>query len=299
MSLPGCDSVGKIRTRWDRLQTKFDANPILKRFGRWMIDHGYSEASIDDYIKAIRLYLQTSENATPSIEDAKDYHSKMAASNLARATVNIRRAALMAFYKSQGVELRLPYLKPNNQVPYFFDETDVLTIFNSCSNLKHYAMLSLMFHCMLRVSDLCNLEDRDVDLKNLTIRIRNGKGGKSALLPISTECAQVLRSYLQVRPPLEIDGRQYVFYTDWARKWSRRSVEQIFQYLKERAGITKPGGVHVFGRHTPASIMVKNGCDVYSLQQLMRHSSIKTTARYLHTDIATLREKQSKFLDVY
>jgi len=264
-----------------------------------MTDRGYSDASIDDYLKAIRLYLQTSENTTHSIEDAKKYHSKMAASNLARATVNIRRAALIAFYKSQDIKLRLPYLKPNNQVPYFFDENDVLTIFNSCSNLKHYAMLNLMFHCMLRVSDLCNLEDRDVDLKNFTLRIRNGKGGKSALLPISTECAQVLRSYLQVRPPLEIDGRQYVFYTDWGQKWSRRSVEQIFQYLKERSGITKPGGVHVFGRHTPASIMVKNGCDVYSLQQLMRHSSIKTTARYLHTDIAALREKQSKFLDIY
>jgi site-specific recombinase XerD len=44
--------------------------------------------------------------------------------------------------------------------------------------------------------------------------------------------------------------------------------------------------------------MVKHGCDIYSLQQLMRHSSIATTARYLHTDVATLREKQSKYLDV-
>jgi integrase/recombinase XerD len=152
---------------------------------------------------------------------------------------------------------------------------------------------------MLRVSDLCNLEDGDVDLKTLTIRIRNGKGGKSALLPIPPECAEVLRSYIEVRPLLEIDGRQYLFYTDWCKKWSRRGIEQMFHYWKARAGITKPGGVHVFGRHTPASIMVKNGCDVYSLRQLMRHSSIKTTTRYLHTDIATPREKQSKFLDVY
>jgi integrase/recombinase XerD len=214
-----------------------------------MVDHGYSEATIDDYLKAIRLFIQNSKNATPSIEDAREYHSNMAASNLARATVNIRRAALIAFYKSFGLELKLPYLKPNNQVPYYFDEDDVLAIFNSCSNLKHYAMLLLMFHCMLRVSDLCNLEDRDVDLNTLTLRIRNGKGGKSALLPIPTECAQVLKSYLQFRPPLEIEGKQYLFYTDWSRKWSRRSVEQIFQCLKERAGITKPGGVHVFGRH--------------------------------------------------
>ena len=292
------NSVVKIRMNWDRSQHQVDMNPIMKRFERWMTDHGYRDASIDNYLKAIRLYLSTLKTITPSIEDAKEYHSNMAASNLARATVNIRRAALIAFYKSQGLGLELPYLKPNNQVPYFFDGNDVAAILNTCTNSKHYAMLNLMFHCMLRISDLCNLEDGDVDLKTLTLRIRNGKGGKSALLPIPPECAEVLRSYLQVRPPLEVDGKQYLFFTDWSKKWSRRSVEQIFHYWKDRAGVTKPGGVHVFGRHTPASIMVKNGCDVYSLQQLMRHNSIKTTARYLHTDIATLREKQIRFLDV-
>jgi integrase/recombinase XerD len=153
----------------------------------------------------------------------------MAASKLARATVNIRRAALLAFYKSQGQDLKLPYLKPNNQVPYFFDGNDVAAIFNSCSNIKHYTMLFLMFHCMLRISDLCNLQDTDIDLRTLTLRIRDGKGGKSALLPIPPECAKVLRSYLEVRPPLEIDGKQYLFYTDWRRKWSRRSFGQTFE----------------------------------------------------------------------
>lgn len=289
----------KIGINWDRSQYQFDMNPTLNRFGRWMKDRGYREASIDGYHKAIRLYLKTLKTISPSIEDAKQYHSNMAASNLARATVNIRRAALIAFYKSQGLDLKLPYLKPNNQVPYFFSENDVAAILNSCKNFKHFAMLKLMFHCMLRVSDLCNLEDGDVDLKTLTLRIRDGKGGKSALLPIPPECAEILRSYLEVRPKLAINGKQYLFYTDWRQKWSRRSFEQTFQCLKKRAGVAdKPGGVHVFGRHTPASIMVKNGCDVYSLQQLMRHSSIKTTARYLHTDVATLREKQNKYLDI-
>jgi integrase/recombinase XerD len=298
MALPGGGSVAKISINWDRPQHQFDTNPILKKFARWMTDHGYRDSSIEGYLKAIELYLRTIKTITPSIEDAKEYHSNMAASNLARATVNIRRAALIAFYKSQGLELKLPFLKPNNQVPYFFDENDVAAILNCCKNFKHYAMLNLMFHCMLRVSDLCNLEDADVDLKTLTLRIRDGKGGKSALLPIAPECAKVLKSYLELRPPLEVDGKQYLFYTDWSRKWSRRSVELTFKYWKDRAGVTRPGGVHVFGRHTPASIMVKNGCDVYSLQQLMRHNSIKTTARYLHTDIAALREKQIRFLAV-
>jgi integrase/recombinase XerD len=248
---------------------------------------------------ATKLFLKSINTANPTVKDAENYYSTMAESKLARSTVNIRSAALKAFYRSRDLELALPHLKVTTKIPYFFSESDVVAIFNSCTNLKHYAMLNLLFHCMLRVSDLCNLEDEDVDLKTLTLRIRNGKGGKSALLPIPPECAEVLRSYLQVRPPLEIDGKQYLFYTDGRRKWSRRSVESVFHYWKDRAGITKPGGVHVWGRHSPASIMVKHGCDIYSLQQLMRHSSIKTTARYLHTDIATLREKQNTYLDIW
>lgn len=87
-----------------------------------MIDHGHSEASRDGYLKPSDYISWLLKTASPSFEDAKEYHSNMAASNLARATVNIRRAALIASYSSQGLDLKLPYLKPNNQVPYYFDE---------------------------------------------------------------------------------------------------------------------------------------------------------------------------------
>lgn len=77
---------------WDRSQHQFDNNPTLKKFERWMKDRGYRDASIDGYLKAIRAYLGTLKIISPSIEDAKENHSNMAASNLARATVNNRRA---------------------------------------------------------------------------------------------------------------------------------------------------------------------------------------------------------------
>ncbi len=124
-----------------------------------MIRQDYRDDSIDDYIKAVRLFLKTLKGINPSIDDAKEYHSNMAASMLARSTVNIRGAALKAFYKSQDMESELPHLKPNAKIPYFFDENDVAAILNSCMNLKHFTVLNLMFHCMLRVSDLCNLQE--------------------------------------------------------------------------------------------------------------------------------------------
>lgn len=286
------------RVNWKRSQVQVDINPVLKHFEQWLREQGYRDACIDTYLKSIRHYLKSVKQTNPSVEDAKKYHSAMIESRLSRVTINIRGAALKVFYRSQGEKLALHHLKVTSKIPYFFSESDVVAILNSCTNLKHYTMLSLMFHCMLRVSDLINLEDEDINLKDLSLRIKDGKFGKSALLPIPPECAQTLVQYLQVRPRVEIGGKYLLFYTDWLNKWTIRSVGQMFKYYKKRAGITKPGGVHVWGRHSPASIMVKNGCDVYSLQQLMRHSSIKTTARYLHTDVATLREKQNKYLNV-
>jgi integrase/recombinase XerD len=267
-------------------------------FERWLRDQGHREEGILTYTRAIKLFLKIVKNANPSIQDARYYHSTMVESNLARSTVNIRAAALKAFYKYQGTILDLPYLKINNKIPYFFSEEEVGAIFNTITNIKHYAMLSLMYHCLLRVSDLCNLEDDDLDLKNMTLRIRDGKFGKPALLPIPHPCAQVLKEYLQIRPRIEINGKYPLFYSERLNKFNRRSVETVFHACKKRAGVTKPGGCHVFGRHSPASIMVKNGCDIFSLQMLMRHSSITTTSRYLHTDVATLREKQNKYLDI-
>ena len=92
------------------------------------------------------------------------------------------------------MELTLPYMKVSNKIPYFFNEEEVQAIFNATTNLKHYTMLNLMFYCMLRAGDLINLEDDDIDLKTMTLRIREGKFGKSAILPIPQSCVQIWSS---------------------------------------------------------------------------------------------------------
>ena len=65
-----------------------------------------------------------------------------------------------------------------------------------------------------------------------------------------------------MRPPLEIEGRKPLFFTDFGRRWGRRDVSRMFAYYKKTAGIEKAGGDHVFSRHTVATILVANGCDL-------------------------------------
>jgi integrase/recombinase XerD len=70
----------------------------------------------------------------------------------------------------------------------------------------------------------------------------------------------------------------------------------MFKQYKKKAGIGKRDGLSVFGRHSSASLMMKNGCDIVSVKELMRHKDIATTMGYLHVSDQTKREKHEKYL---
>jgi integrase/recombinase XerD len=195
-----------------------------------------------------------------------------------------------------GNPVDLPFLKRNDEIPYFFDQDDVLRIFCACNNIKHLAMLKTLFYASLRAFELCNLDDRDVDLKTLTLHVRQGKGGKDGIVLISNDCASALRKYLALRPTLKIDDRQPLFFTDYGRRWDRRDVHRMFVTYKKKAGIEKQGGVHVFARHSSATIMVANGCDIRIVKELLRHRDIRTTLRYAHVTDKTMRERYEQCL---
>jgi integrase/recombinase XerD len=153
-----------------------------------------------------------------------------------------------------GEEVSYRRLNPNNYIPYYFTVDEVQKIFDVCDNLKHYAMLNVLFYGALRASELCSINDEDVNLKDLTIRVREGKGGNEGIAFITDECAMVLRHYLIVRPPMMIEDLQPLFYTYYGQRWQRTEVHRMFVIYKKKAGIEKTGGVHVFARHTPATI---------------------------------------------
>ena len=137
---------------------------------------------------------------------------------LARQTINNYCIAVKSFHWMLGDKVSFPFLKISDTIPYYFSQDDVIKIFAVCRNLKHYTILNVLFYACLRASELCSLNDEDVDLNALTIRIRDGKGGRQAIVLINDSCAKVLRKYLAVRPALEIDGEQPLFFTDYGRR---------------------------------------------------------------------------------
>ena len=195
-----------------------------------------------------------------------------------------------------GHDLSIARLEPNNKIPHFFSAEEIDKIFSAIPNLKHLCMIKTLFYACLRASELCALNDEDVDLKTQTIHISNGKGGKEAITPISSDCADIIREYLKVRPQLEVEGDHPLFFTDYGNRWNRFDLYKMFISYKAKAGVTTHGGLHVLARHSAASILIRNGCDLVTIKELLRHESVETTMRYLHISDRTKREKYEKYL---
>lgn len=288
----------QLRVDWNRHAHGVDVDPALRRYTRYLENAGFSPATIQSHKYRVKKYLEFSKTDKPNEADFAQFRDYLLGRKLARNTLNNYGFATRRYHEMMGTVVKFNYLKPNDTIPFYFDEEDINRIFSVCGNIKHYAMLVTMFYECLRVSELCNLNDTDVDFHAMTLRIRGGKWGRDAMVPLNPEVAKVLRDYLQVRPDVRIDGVAPLFITDYLRRWHRTDVGRMFHDYKKEAGVQKTGGVHVFGRHSPATIMIKNGCDIMTVKNLMRHKDITTTARYLHINDEVMRQRHNEYLKI-
>jgi integrase/recombinase XerD len=271
-------------------------NHKLKLFDRYLRNKGVRPSTLSDYLQRAEKYLEFCGSNQPSTQKAQEYRDHLLDRGLSRSSINNYCFAVRAFHKMLGEDVKFPFLKRTDEIPHFFTDSEANLIFDHIHNIKHLAMFKTAFYACLRASELCNLDVNDIDLDNLTLIVRDGKGGKTSLCYLSEEAAETLREYLARKPDFDLDGRKPLFITDYGGRFDRKEIYRLVIYYKEKAGIKKTGGAHVLFRHTPASLMVKNGCDLLTIQQVMRHNHITTTMRYLHLADDTKRYKYDKFL---
>ena len=174
----------------------------------------------------------------------------------------------------------IPRPKKKTELPKMFSQDEVAAIINSTANKKHKAMLMLAYSAGLRVSEVISLKTMDIDSKRMTIMIRQAKGKKDRIAALSPVLLVMLREYAKEYKP----GKNG-FLFEGAQKgtaYSSRSMQEVLQAAKNKAGILKPGSVHSL-RHSFATHLVDRGTDISMIQKLLGHNSIKTTLRYLHT----------------
>lgn len=150
------------------------------------------------------------------------------------------------------------------------------------------AILTLLLFGGLRRSEILNLKLRDLDLDTGTVCLTAAKGNKSRMLPLSPQAAEAVRDWLELRPQSAQHDR--VFTSKWGAALSKNGLTTCLTRALTGAGITREGiSLHTL-RHTFSTLMLRGGCDLHSLQCMLGHSRLDTTAIYLHTGMTDLRE---------
>lgn len=156
---------------------------------------------------------------------------------------------------------------------------------------RNHAILSTFIFAGLRKQELLNLKYADVDIENLTIFVRQGKGSKDRIIPISYTLAQSLKQYLEYRKNLKRTCPE--FFTSLTRNhgFTESGLKRVVEQINQASGVRFT--VHKL-RHTFATLMLEGGCDIYSLSRMMGHSDIKTTTIYLAATAEHLRSQMTK-----
>ena len=204
----------------------------------------------------------------------------------------LARERWIGFNPASELELpRLPMRLPRAilsaaEVAALLSAPDVTT----AAGLRDRAMLETLYATGLRRGELAGLAVYDVDRSAGTVMVRDGKGGRDRLVPISAgACAWIERYQVEVRPDLLADPDATVLFVNEAgQPWSGERLTALVKRYLHRAGIDKPGACHLF-RHTMATQMLDNGAELRFIQALLGHVNIETTTLYTHVSLAKLK----------
>lgn len=154
---------------------------------------------------------------------------------------------------------------------------EVSSLLSAVEPLKARMLLTTMYGCGLRISEAIQLCVADIDSQRMVIRIRQGKGQKDRYVPLGTTLLEELRAYWQVERPTE-----FLFPGSQADKpWNVVNVRQAFREAKRIAGIETACTTHTL-RHSYATHCLQAGVNVGTIQKILGHASLETTATYTH-----------------
>ena len=173
------------------------------------------------------------------------------------------------------MKLELPTTRVTYKLPSILSIDEVQRIIKSTGNIKHKTLLVVIYGAGLRVSEAVNLRVKDVDSSRMTIHIRCSKNRKDRYVILSPVVLEYLRSYWK-----HCKFGDYIFPGSCSGHITTSTAARIYQKAKESAKIKKSGGIHAL-RHAFATHMLESGEDLFIIKQLLGHSSIHSTVRYL------------------
>ena len=273
----------------------------IENFQRWLRSKRYSENTIKTYSDALKSFLvfyRTKNIHEISNEDVIIYNNDYILKNKLSASYQnqIVNAIKLYFRTIQDKKIELEKIhRPKHamELPNVLSKEEVKAILGAHSNIKHKAMLSMIYSGGLRSGELLSLQTQHIDSKRNIVLLKNAKGKKDRIVPLSPKILDLLRDYYKIYKP-----RLYLFEGQKAgEKYDARSLQQILKQALQKAGITKPVTLHWL-RHSYATHLLESGTDLRYIQELLGHSSSKTTEIYTHVSTKSIQQIKSPFDDL-
>jgi len=248
-----------------------------------------SEHTIKNYTRANKSLLDFTGKTPEDIEE-DDIKKFMAENLLDKASSSvilflsaIRYAFSSLLKKDPTLGIRRP--KKEQRIPTVLTKEEVKKLLSSMENKKSKLMLSLIYACGFRVSELVNLKIKDLDFDENIGHVIQAKGKKDRIFNIPLNLKKALMKNAEKQKQ---DGKEYVF-TGPKGKLSDRNIQKIIKKAASRAEIKKNVHPHTL-RHSFATHLLEDGTDIRCIQELLGHASISTTELYTHISRAQLKK---------
>ena len=283
----------------------------LKGFMQYMrAQRGASEHTLRAYGKDLGLFMdymeQNGGGTEPEVSDVRGFVAAEMRGGSARSTTARRLATVRSFFKylhREGIiksnPARLvPSPRQVKTLPSFLNVEEAFSLMEGpgggdggvpgFKEVRDMAILELAYGSGLRVGELESLNVPDTDLAAGVVRVM-GKGRKERLVPIGGKSAEALSVYINLRQAEAAPDEKALFIGRGGRRLGQRSIRRMVRKYSLATGISGKVSPHTL-RHSFATHLLQGGADLRVIQELLGHSSLSTTQKYTHLDIAHLMD---------
>ncbi len=278
---------------------------LISEYLNWLeVERGLSRNTIDAYKNDLIGFFDYFRNIE-NLDEIKrnnfsEYTMFLASNNISASSITRKIASIKGFFKyvSANREIKAnPALAINSpklpkRLPKVITFEEIKKLLNNRLTVKEKAVFELLYATGLRVSELVNLEIKNVDFKNNLIKT-TGKGSKERFVPVGKKAKAALNEYLKQRELILKTkfGSNYkenaIFINDNGKKITR---QWVYNFIKKQGEtIHKQISPHTI-RHSFATHLLENGADLRAVQELLGHSSVVTTQLYTHISKKRLKE---------
>jgi len=270
----------------------------INEFKNWLQSKRYSQSTIGTYIDSLTTFLRYFY-LKPITEidnhDLINFNNQYIIANKFSASYQnqIVNAVKLFFNTVQNKKLHPELIhrpKRPKVLPNVLSKQEVKLILNALTNIKHRAMLSLIYACGLRCGELIKLKPQQLDVNRKLVIIIQAKGRKDRIVPLSDKILNLINEYLVIYKPIT-----YLFEGQTqGQMYDERSLQQVLKNSLSKTNINKPVTLHWL-RHSYATHLLENGTDLRYIQEILGHSSSRTTEIYTHVSNKSIQKIISPF----